>query len=789
VANALDAAIGIERNGDVWAVLLRARRTVRRRWLATTVVAAIVAIVCGAVLALAAGARRTSAAPDAFTDAVGGDPHAIVQQDTFFVPPRTAEVAALPGVESVEAITFAFAALVDPDRELADGTFVFAGTRPYASRLVAGRDPDPETRHEFVADEAFVASHDARIGDRFQLATLTREQIEQEAFGDPPEGPTSEAVLVGVMAAADVFQTEYSSTVFPLALLDEDDVEVASTIMTVGVDPGVTLDQLRAALDSLPDGSTLRLERGQVISADVRNAVGAQAEATWLMAAVAAVAAVVALGQLLTRHVRLADVERSSLRALGFTRGQLAVDTVVRAALPAIAGVAVGMAVAVAASGLFPAGFVRVLEPHPGLQVDVTTLVAGGAVLLAGVLLWVTVAVLATGTIAARRAPSRAVGLVVQRAASPAAATGTRFALTARDGSTAAALGTLLAIAVLIAGVVGSAVFAASHNRLVTDRARVGSNYDFAVGDNTSRSAVELRRALEGDPDIAGLMILTAAQARTGGQTVGLVGVERVQGGLAPLVVAGRLPTGSDEVALGRVAARELDLGLGDEVAFSGPDAGGSYRVVGFAVVPTIGGNDGVGQGGVVTADGLDRLVTEPETSMAAIVLRDDAPADADRRLAGLVGVSAGGAQDLPSSVLNVARVRRIPWLLAVMLAALGTLTIVHALIVSIQHRRRDLAVLRVLGADQRWVGRAVRWQATMLAALPLVVGVPLGVIAGSRTFRAFADRIGALPEPALPIALFVATTIGLVAVANIAALVPARRARRLSTAQTLRDE
>jgi ABC-type antimicrobial peptide transport system permease subunit len=82
-----------------------------------------------------------------------------------------------------------------------------------------------------------------------------------------------------------------------------------------------------------------------------------------------------------------------------------------------------------------------------------------------------------------------------------------------------------------------------------------------------------------------------------------------------------------------------------------------------------------------------------------------------------------------------------------------------------------------------------VHWQATVLAAAPLLLGVPLGVITGSVVFRAFVQRIGALPDPTVPLALVAALVVGLVAVANVAAIVPARRARRASTAQLLRDE
>jgi FtsX-like permease family len=782
-AGALDDESETLLNGSVTAVLLRVRSGLRRRRLATMVVAAVVAAASGTVLALVAGAQRTSSAPDAFTAAVGGDPDGTIQQQSG--RPRTAEIAALPGVRSVEAMTFVFAQLVDPDDHPETGTLVFAGSRPYASRLVAGREPGD--LQEFTADQGFVDDHDARIGDHYRLASLTPEQIERGAFEDAPQGPSFDAVLVGIVAAPDVLETEYRTAVFSPALLDED-VATSATIMAVRLDPGVTTDLLRAALDGLPDGGELSLQPGRVVSVEVRNAVAAQAQATWLMAAVAAVGAMVALGQLLTRHARLDEPETRPLAALGFTRRQLAAETIVRAAVPAVVGLAGGVVLAVLASGLFPAGFVRALEPDPGLQVDLASLAAAGGILLLALLAWVGVAALTTGAVRARRTPSRAGETIARRAPNAAAATGTRFALTGHDGAGTSALGTLLALALLVAGVVGATVFAASHHRLVSDRGRFGSNYTFAVGDNTGLSATELRTALEGDPDIAGLMILTTSQVRAGGQTVGLVGVEHVHGDLAPHVLSGRLPTGPDEVALGRVAARQLHVHVGDETTFTGSGGGWSYRVVGLAVVPTIGGNDGVGQGGVVTADGLSRLEPNPDTSMAGVVLRRGAPPDAGRRVAGLVGVRPG-TQDVPSAILNIARVRRIPELIAVMLAALATVTMMHALLVSIQRRRRDLAVLRALGADRRWIGHAVHWQATVLTALPLLLGVPLGVIAGSVVFRAFADRIGALPDPALPIALLVTTALGLLAFGNLTAVVPTRRARRLPAAQTLREE
>jgi ABC-type lipoprotein release transport system permease subunit len=192
-----------------------------------------------------------------------------------------------------------------------------------------------------------------------------------------------------------------------------------------------------------------------------------------------------------------------------------------------------------------------------------------------------------------------------------------------------------------------------------------------------------------------------------------------------------------------------------------------------------------VGTGGVVTSDGLLQLQPHPDTAMAGIVLRPDAPATARTQIGHRVGATPG-QEDKPGVIVNVARVRRIPGFLAALLAVLLLLTLFHTVIVSIQNRRRDLAVLRALGADRRWIGRTVHWQTTILTLMPLIVGVPLGLIAGAAVFRAFTNRIGALPEPAMPFAVVAAMFVALIVAANLVAVVPTRRARRLSTAQLL---
>jgi ABC-type lipoprotein release transport system permease subunit len=769
------------------AVIFRARRWLRQRWVANVAVACVVAVVAGAVLTLVAGARRTAHAPDAYTAALGGNPDGLIQQRSG--RPRTAEVRSLPAVREVEAYTFLFAAAIDAKQHPIDSTLTFAGD-PVNARFVAGRPADPDRPHEFVADKAFATEQHAQVGSRFRMITWDQAQAENgQAFNAEPKGPTFEGVLVGIVDSPDKLESDYSVITFSPALLRQD-VGVVATLMSVRLAPGTTTEQLRAELDGLPDGRALSLDTGDVIiSSQVRDAVNALAVGLWIMAGVAAIGAVVAVGQLLTRHARLGDVERRPLTAIGSTRKQLAAEILLRGAIPALAGVVVGIGIAVAASGIFPVGFARATEPDPGVQFDAVALLGGGLVLLVLVLLWVSAASSRDGRQRLERAPSRTGETLARRAPSAAAATGTRFAFTNHEGSSRFARGTFVLLAVMVVGVVGALAFGASLDRLVTDRARFGSNYAFAVGDNSDLSASDLRKALADNRDIDGMMILSEAEARSGGTTVELIGMERVRGDLAPHMLSGRVPSAPDELALGHNTARQLHLGRGDHLTLRGSAPQPvTFTVVGITIVPTVGGNDGVGEGAVVTSTGLHRLEPEPDANIAAVTLRPGAPANASDRIKSVSGGNVG-VEDRPPAIVNVSRVRGVPLALAALLGAMVLLTMVHVLIVAIQGRRHDVAVLRALGANRRWVARAVHWQATVLTGLPILVGAPLGLLAGSALFRVYVDHMGALPDPAFPFLVLFVTALGLVVLANLAAVVPAYRARQVAPAQLLRDD
>jgi hypothetical protein len=285
-------------------------------------------------------------------------------------------------------------------------------------------------------------------------------------------------------------------------------------------------------------------------------------------------------------------------------------------------------------------------------------------------------------------------------------------------------------MALIVAGLVGATALRSASTGWSPTAA--GSGATTRSGSATiDLSASDLRKGLEGNHDIDGLMIVTAASARAGGATVQLTGMDRIRGDLAPRVLSGRLPESPDEAAIGAVTARDLHVHVGDELALTGSAARRNVRIVGTAVLPTVAGNDGVGTGVLMTQPGAIALEPHPDAALAAITLTPDAPKGA-ARCEGL-GSDRGPGEHARGD--HQRRARNIPAVLAVLLALLAADDRARADRVDPWPPARCRGAA-ALGADRRWVARTVHWQATVLTVLPLIVGIPIGVLAGSFVFR-----------------------------------------------------
>jgi putative ABC transport system permease protein len=120
----------------------------------------------------------------------------------------------------------------------------------------------------------------------------------------------------------------------------------------------------------------------------------------------------------------------------------------------------------------------------------------------------------------------------------------------------------------------------------------------------------------------------------------------------------------------------------------------------------------------------------------------------------------------------------------AVIIAILG---IMNTLALSVFERTREFGLIRAVGATQRQLKRAVRWEAVIVsvfgALLGLVVGLPLGIVATKGM-----DSLG-VKSASLPVGTIIAILVAAVLAGILAAIWPARRAAKLNVLEAIATE
>ncbi|MFN2607114.1 MAG: FtsX-like permease family protein [Acidimicrobiales bacterium] len=800
----------------------------RRRW-SSTALALVLALGAGVVIAAVAGARRTDSAMDRFV-AFSRPEDAYVQA----ADGATAEkVAELPQVADATRFPFVFLTL-RPDGADSGDLASFAAADRQAFRtldrvlVVQGRMAQPDDPGEVDVNELAARRLHLGLGSRLTLHSYSIGQMLASATrgtGPPeaPAGPTVAVRVVGIVRApADVNPQPSSGVVYQgqevLAMTPAFLRSYAAALGVAADDlPGmegmrVRLRQGRADIDAFtaaarpligPEGQVLTGSDTAAAAGAVNRATHFQAVALLGFAGLAALTTLLIVGQAMARQVALDAADGPTLRAMGMTTGQRALAAVWRSALVAVVGALLAPAVALGLSPLFPIGLARQAEIHPGFSADLPVLLLGalGALVLVagrcGVAAWRAARGAGQrGPVAAADRRSRLAD-ALNRAGLPApATTGVRMSLErGSGGSTVPVRGAMVAVITAVCGVVAALVLATSLDTLAADPRQQGWNWDVMAGNPNSQGDVAATAvpALAANPHVGAFAGLIPLQpVRLAGHQVDGIAVDAEKGGVYPTVVEGREPMQPDEALVAGASLRAIGRRVGDIVDARAGDRSMPMRVVGRAVLPTTGAlaGESMNKGVVMTAAGARQLFPDLDTPKVFVVRY--APG-ADRRAA-----RASVETDFPRLVLgfspsgeveNLRRVRGLPVVLAGLLVVLGGAVMAHALVTTIRRRRRDLAVLKALGFVRGQVTATVAWQATTLAVVALVVGLPLGVAAGRWGWALVVNQLGSRSGAVVPRLAVGLTALCAVAAANVVAAGPAWAAARLRPAGVLRTE
>jgi hypothetical protein len=342
-------------------------------------------------------------------------------------------------------------------------------------------------------------------------------------------------------------------------------------------------------------------------------------------------------------------------------------------------------------------------------------------------------------------------------------------------------------------------------DHLLATPALYGQTWDAAFGAGSLRTtAVDdvLVPTLREDRRVVAIGTgTTGLPLQIGRLTVGSVAVDDVVGTVSPIVRTGRLPRGEGEILLGEKTLRSLGKRVGEVVlaALEGVEQKKPLKIVGTGIIPAVSSNIRFGEGAMVRYGALPKLcqcepAPPPDTAFARLapgVPRAAAIADLRRSLRAKVRESGFDVTrpERPTDLVNFGRVQNFPLILAGILGALAAAVLAHALISVIRRRRRDLAILKTLGFVRGQVRRTVAWQATTLVGIALALGLPVGIALGRVLWTTFANTLGVVPAPRVPVPIvLVAIPAGLI-LANVIAARPARNAARTSPAVALRTE
>jgi FtsX-like permease family len=707
--------------------------------------------------------------------------------------------------------------------------------------IIRGRRADPARPDEVVASPDAAALLHLRVGSHIRVGLISSSQ---KSIGIPP-GQRVDLRVVGIgVFNTQVLQDGIDSGRTGFLLGTPGLAREFASCCASGMNVGLRLDggsrhatavgkeyQRLVATSPYISSGELYVYVTSAIEAQAQRAIRPEAIALVVFGLIAGLAALIIGTQSISRQLRAAADDSGVLRALGAGPAAIMADGL----LGVLAAVATGGLLAAAvAAGLSPFslfGPVRLVEPGRGIYLDAAVLGLGALglfALLGG----------AAMTIAYRQAPHRAVAREQAGGRGPgpvrtalatrlpaAGVEGMRLALEPGRGRTAVPTRSVMAGAVLAMAVVTATLtFGASLTTLVTHPALYGWNFGYAFYSVQGWGSVPARWAdpmLARDRLVAATTAVSFVTVQIDGQTVPAI-VAPTRPSVGPHVLSGHGLDGSRQIVLGPATLAQLHQRVGGAVTVASGDFHVRLRIAGTATMPAIGGvlsvHSSMSTGALFSTAVLPTAANgafgpslsgpnailvrlRPGISQAAglrslraIGRELTQVLNSPRVVAASGGASVADAVDLlpaqrPAEIVNYKSMGAMPAILAGGLAGGAIAALGLTLVTSVRRRRHDFALLKTLGFTRRQLAGAVAWQSSVIAAVGLAIGVPLGIAAGRWLWLLFAGELAAVPDPAVPAVSIALAALAALILANLVAALPGVQAARTPAAVLLRAE
>ncbi|MGV9455120.1 ABC transporter permease [Streptomyces sp. NPDC003635] len=561
-------------------------------------------------------------------------------------------------------------------------------------------------------------------------------------------------------------------------------------------------DRLAAVTETLPAGA-LTASRSHLTLKDQVSAA-ARAYTPYLMAfgILGIAVAVLIIGNVVSGAVISGFRHIGVLKAIGFTPGQVVAVYLVMISVPAVLGCALGCAV----GNLLARPFFEFVFSGPDAGVFHGSVSIAGWVNLVALLGMPAVCLLAAFA-PALRAHRMSAARAISAGSAPRAgrALGVQRRLAGSGLPRAVSLGMGLPFArpgrsaLTLAAVVLGAATVTFATGLATTMDRFGNAgrdaYQVTVYVGNFKNGREVRPAHD-DRELhallgrlAGAREVTAradVDVRMAGSSheVILEGRRGDRPRLQSVLTDGRWNRTTGEIVAGSAFLRQHGLRVGDHIRLERGGRGERVLIVGEAMESNA---------RLIIGDWPTLKAVAPDAEPIAYHVRlhegadEQAYARAARNADPGLSPSPGGSNSVTQTIVGSAAA------LTLMLALVAALGVFNTVVLNTRDRRRDLGMLKSIGMTPAQVTLMTVTSMAVLGALGSLLGVPLGIAGHHWVVPRMADAVD-ISLPAYMTDVWQAPALAGLALAGVAiavlgAVVPARRAGRLTIAEVLRNE
>jgi len=364
----------------------------------------------------------------------------------------------------------------------------------------------------------------------------------------------------------------------------------------------------------------------------------------------------------------------------------------------------------------------------------------------------------------------------------------------------------LTMLTLIVSGAFFIMVFSTQHSFEQTiDTIFAGFGYEVQINFEQYQRIDEVIPLIESRPNVknAEMWIFRTADTKVPGTSgpgseyeVFVRGVPSESPIFKPELTAGRTldPRDKQAILLNQKLAGKMGVGVGDEIIIDLPDVGEtSWTIVGL--VFDLNGRDQ--NTAFANIDTLNRAVNNVGRSAVAMIQGSDQSLATQKAIeADLIdyfdtkgmeiGYSEVSTEDRNNASAQFSILTQLLMMMTVLMAIVGSMGLSGTLSINVIERRREIGVMRAVGASSKDVGFVFTGESLMLGLTSWLFALPIGLSVGPAFVLALGEVID-FPAEYYPATHSVWIWLGIVIVLSIiASWVPARRATRISVNESL---